>query len=61
MKKLRGDIVLVYTTPPHIASISDSDKLVCEDGTILDAKQTSYTKLYDALEIAQSMENEVCR
>lgn len=61
MRSLQGDIVLVYTTPPHIASISDGDKLVCEDGTILGAKQTTYTKLYDALEIVQSMEDEVCR
>lgn len=54
-----GDIVLVNTCPPHIASVSEGGVVVCEDGTTLPIDSASMQVLYTALEVVQSLEKEV--
>ena len=53
-----GDIVLVHTVPPHIASVTDGGRVVCEDGTLLPLSP-SMTLLYSALDIIQELEKGV--
>lgn len=54
-----GDIVLVKTTPPHIASVVSEEQVVCEDGTYLPPNSASMEVLYTALQIVKELEKGV--
>lgn len=54
-----GDIVLVKTTPPHIASVVSEEQVVCEDGTCLLPNSASMEVLYTALQIVKELEKGV--
>lgn len=50
-----GDIIIMPTTPPHIASVVSATEAVCEDGvtrTIITGSSVAYT----ALEFLQALE-----
>lgn len=54
-----GDIVLVKTAPPHIASVTDGGQVVCEDGTHLPIDRSSMEVLFTALQIIKELEKGV--
>jgi len=54
-----GDIVIVDSVPPHIASVMDETHMICEDGTVLPFQGLKVTKLYDALTIIKDLERGV--
>lgn len=54
-----GDIVLVHCVPPHIASVTDSGRVVCEDGTSLPLDSGCMTVLYTALQVLEELEKGV--
>ena len=54
-----GDIVLVKTAPPHIASVTDGGPVVCEDGTHLPIDCSSMEVLFTALQIIKELEKGV--
>lgn len=54
-----GDIVLVETYPPHIASVVGPDLVLCEDGTHLPTGDLPIRVLYTALQIVQELEKGV--
>lgn len=54
-----GDIVLVKTTPPHIASVVSKEQVVCEDGTHLLLDHEHMEVLYTALQIIKELEKGV--
>lgn len=53
-----GDIVLLDTSPPHLASVTDGGRVVCEDGTCcpLDSRASL---LVPALEVIKELEKGV--
>lgn len=55
-----GDIIIIPTTPPHVASVISSECAVCEDGVVRPYPLTA-TVAYTALEMLQSMEKEVMK
>lgn len=54
-----GDIVLVKTVPPHIASVTSKGQVVCEDGTYLPLNPTYMEVLYTALQVVKELEKGV--
>ena len=54
-----GDIVLVKTVPPHIASVTDGAQVVCEDGTHLPLDHNTMEVLFTALQVVQELEKGV--
>lgn len=56
---MRGDIVIVHTNPPHIASISSEGMLICEDGSRIAKDSVKCTEMYKAIDIIRSLEEEV--
>lgn len=54
-----GDIVLVNTSPPHLASVTDNDMVVCEDGTIMEVDHTTMSVMFEALQIVKELERGV--
>ena len=54
-----GDIVLVKTVPPHIASVTGGAQVVCEDGTHLPLDPNTMEVLFTALQVVQELEKGV--
>lgn len=54
-----GDLVLVHTVPPHLASVTSDKQLICEDGTILSGNGVCVTKVCSALQFIQELERSV--
>lgn len=54
-----GDIVLVKTVPPHIASVTAGGQVVCEDGTYLPISNECMEVLFTALQIVKELEKGV--
>lgn len=55
-----GDIIIIPTTPPHLASVTADGMAICEDGTSC-AIPADATVAATALEIIKSLESEVLR
>lgn len=53
-----GDIIIIPTDPPHVASVISETEAVCEDGVVRPYPPTA-TVAYTALEFLKSMEKEV--
>lgn len=54
-----GDIVLVNTTPPHIASVTADNQVICEDGSTMPVDPSSMSILADALSVIKELERSV--
>lgn len=54
-----GDIVLVNTSPPHIASVTGDNFVLCEDGTAMPFDCDNMPVLFDALSIVKELEKGV--
>lgn len=54
-----GDIALIHSTPPHIASITSGDACICEDGTVLPLSKYRITKLCTALDVIRELERSI--
>ena len=54
-----GDIVIVQTAPPHIASVTNGGNAICEDGTLLPVDTACMSVLFTALEIVKELEKGV--
>lgn len=59
MKAEIGDIVLVNTEPPHLASVTDDNMVVCEDGTRMHIDDTTMSVMFKALRIVEELEKGV--
>lgn len=55
-----GDIIIIPTAPPHLASVVDDKVAMCEDGVVRPYPPTS-TVAYTALELLKTLEEEVLR
>lgn len=54
-----GDIVLVNTIPPHLASVTSGSMVICEDGTVLPLDASIMTVLYSAMDVIKELEKGV--
>lgn len=54
-----GDLLIVNTQPPHIASVTGSNIVICEDGTLLPYNSSTMTKVFDALDVIKELERSV--
>lgn len=54
-----GDIILVHTQPPHIASVCGEDLAVCEDGTQISLHDVAYDICAEAIEVVKALERSV--
>lgn len=54
-----GDIVLVKTEPPHIASVTGEGQVVCENGDHLPLNPDSMEVLFTALDVIKELEKGV--
>ena len=54
-----GDMLVVDTTPPHIASVISTTQVICEDGSVLEYDQRIMTKICDALEVIKELERSI--
>lgn len=55
-----GDIVLLHTEPPHIASVSGGC-FICEDGSIMTGTPVQVDVVSRALEMVKALESEVLK
>lgn len=55
-----GDIVLLHTSPPHIASVSGSN-FICEDGSTLTGIPVQVDIVSGALDMVKALESEVLK
>lgn len=55
-----GDIIILNTTPPHVASIISEREAICEDGTILPYGKDALLAV-SALDFIKKVEEEVLR
>ena len=55
-----GNIILIPTNPPHIASVVNDTEAVCEDGVVRPYPPDA-TIIASALECVQGLESEVLR
>lgn len=54
-----GDMLVVDTTPPHIASVISDTQVICEDGSVLEYDPKIMTKVFDALDVIKELERSV--
>lgn len=54
-----GDIVLVPTTPPHIAVIVADERVLCEDGTAMPYDCKLMSEVCSALDFIRQLEKGV--
>lgn len=59
-RRVIGDIILIPTNPPHIASVISDMEAVCEDGAVRPYPPDS-TLIASALECVQGLESEVLK